>query len=64
MADNYFRKDYQLAKQWQITREEERINRLKRLKNRGMSKYGHDENRLEALRRDIQLADQEGQPRI
>lgn len=64
MTEHYCRKDYQLARQWQRNREEERLNRLKRLQNRGVSKNGHAEARLEDLRREIQLTEQEKKPRI
>jgi hypothetical protein len=64
VTEHYCRKDYQLARQWQMKREEERLNRLKRLQNRGVSKNGHAEERLENLRREIQLPEQEEKPRI
>lgn len=64
MRDQYVRKDYQLARQWQIRREEERLNRLQRLQNRGVNKNGHEQERLEELRREIQIAEQEKMPRI
>lgn len=64
MTEQYCRKDYQLARQWQMNREAERLNRLKRLQNRGVSKNGHVEERLADLRREIQLTEQEKTPRI